>query len=145
MHTTGDSLTVLVNVQAEDPIVGYHEDTLRAFLTYAPVDPATSPAPLSCATDDERAVFDEVKHRLALQRCDRTGWRRGMRPCDDGRILATCVSCGAIAHDWDARLQADSAPELRVTMSASGPVLRVLFCDACQVCGGPEVDIRTCH
>jgi acyl-CoA hydrolase len=68
VHTTVDSLTVLVNVQAEDPIVGDHEETLRAFLTYAPVDPATAPAPLTCATDDERAVFDEVEHRLALQR-----------------------------------------------------------------------------
>jgi hypothetical protein len=68
-----------------------------------------------------------------------------MRPVDDGLLLATCVSCGAIAHDWHARLKADSAPELRITMSSGGPVLRVLFCDACQVCGGPEVDVRTCH
>jgi acyl-CoA hydrolase len=68
VHTTGDSLTVLVNVQAEDPILGDQEETLRAFLTYAPVEPATSPAPVTCATDDERAVFDEVEHRLALQR-----------------------------------------------------------------------------
>ena len=68
VHTTSDSLTVLVNVQAEDPIEGDHEETLRAFLTYAPVEPASSPAPLTCSTDDERAVFDEVEHRLALQR-----------------------------------------------------------------------------
>lgn len=68
VHTTGDSLTVLVSVQAEDPIAGGHEDTLRAFLTYAPVEPSVSPAPVTCKTDDERAVFDEVEHRLALQR-----------------------------------------------------------------------------
>jgi acyl-CoA hydrolase len=68
VHTTNDSLTVLVNVQAEDPIEGDHEETLRAFLTYAPIEPATAPALLTCTTDDERAVFDEVEHRLALQR-----------------------------------------------------------------------------
>ena len=68
VHTTIDSLTVLVNVQAEDPIEGEHEETLRAFVTYAPAEPAASPAPLTCTTDDERAVFEEVEHRLALQR-----------------------------------------------------------------------------
>jgi acyl-CoA hydrolase len=68
VHTTNDSLTVLINVQAEDPIAGEHEDTLRAFLTYAPVEAATSPAPLTCTTDEERAVFDEVEHRLRLER-----------------------------------------------------------------------------
>jgi acyl-CoA hydrolase len=68
VHTTNDSLTVLVNVQAEDPIEGDHEETLRAFLTYAPVETTASPAPLTCSTDDERAIFDEVEHRLALQR-----------------------------------------------------------------------------
>jgi hypothetical protein len=64
---------------------------------------------------------------------------------DSEELLATCVSCGATAQDWDERLQMDRSAEMRITMSASGPVLRVLFCDACQVCGGPEVDIRTCH
>lgn len=68
VHTTADSLTVLINVQAEDPIAGEHEETLRAFLTYAPVEPTTSPAPLTCETDEERAVFDEVEHRLRLER-----------------------------------------------------------------------------
>ena len=68
VHTTGDSLTVMVNVQAEDPIAGEHEDTLRAFLTYAPVDAGRSPAPVTCAGDDERAVFEEVEHRLAMQK-----------------------------------------------------------------------------
>jgi acyl-CoA hydrolase len=67
VHTASDSLTVLVSVQSEDPIAGEHEDTLRAFLTYAPVEASASPAPLTCATDDERAVFEEVSHRLALQ------------------------------------------------------------------------------
>jgi acyl-CoA hydrolase len=68
VHTTGDTLTVMVNVQAEDPIQGEHEDTLRAFLTYAPVEAARAPAPVTCASDDERAVFEEVEHRLAMQR-----------------------------------------------------------------------------
>jgi len=61
-------LTVLADVRAEDPIRGEHEETLRAFLTYAPVEPGLSPAPLTCEADDERAVFEEVEHRLALQR-----------------------------------------------------------------------------
>jgi hypothetical protein len=68
-----------------------------------------------------------------------------VRGGDEGPLLATCVSCGAIARDWGERVQGDASAELRVTMSESGPVLRVLFCDACQVCGGPEVDVRTCH
>ncbi|MGD0528779.1 MAG: hotdog domain-containing protein [Polyangiaceae bacterium] len=68
VHTTGDSLTVMVNVQAEDAIAGEHEETLRAFFTYAPVDAGRAPAPVTCAGDDERAVFEEVEHRLAMQR-----------------------------------------------------------------------------
>jgi acyl-CoA hydrolase len=68
VHTTGDALTVMVNVQAEDAIEGEHEETLRAFLTYAPADAGRAPAPVTCASDDERAVFDEVEHRLAMQR-----------------------------------------------------------------------------
>jgi acyl-CoA hydrolase len=68
VHAGADSVTVLVSVQAEDPIDGDHEDTLRAFLTYAPVEPARPPPPLACETDDERAVFDEVERRLELHR-----------------------------------------------------------------------------
>jgi acyl-CoA hydrolase len=67
VHTNERSLTVLVNVQAEDPVLGENEETLRAFLTYAPVDGAASLPQLTCATDDERAVSDEVERRLALQ------------------------------------------------------------------------------
>ena len=68
VHTTSDALTVMVNVQAEDAIEGEHEETLRAFLTYTPADAGRAPAPVTCAGDDERAVFDEVEHRLAMQR-----------------------------------------------------------------------------
>jgi acyl-CoA hydrolase len=68
VHAASDSLTVLANVRAEDPIHGEHEETLRAFLTYAPIEPGLSPAPVSCETDDERALFEEVEHRLALQK-----------------------------------------------------------------------------
>jgi acyl-CoA hydrolase len=67
VHSTPRSLTVLANVQAEDPILGVNEETLRGFLTYAPLDPAASVPQLTCATDEERAVFDEVERRLALQ------------------------------------------------------------------------------
>jgi acyl-CoA hydrolase len=68
VHTGSSMVTVLVGVQAENPVDGEHEDTLRAFLTYVPVDAGRAPAPLTCDTDDERAVFDEVERRLALQR-----------------------------------------------------------------------------
>lgn len=67
-HTAAGSLTALVNVHAEDPTAGSQVETLRAFLTYAPIDASTSIAPLECCDDDERAIFEEIAHRLALQR-----------------------------------------------------------------------------
>ena len=67
-HTDGNSLTVLVNVDAEQPLAGEHEETVRAFLTYAPADARTGIPPLECIGDDERAAFAEVEQRLALQR-----------------------------------------------------------------------------
>lgn len=67
-HTAGESLTVLVNVTAEQPLAGVHEETLRAFLTYQPVDPRVRVPPLECVSDDESGLADEVAHRLALQR-----------------------------------------------------------------------------
>jgi acyl-CoA hydrolase len=70
-HTTRETLTALVNVRAEDPIAGKQVETLRAFLTYAPVAaPGTESAicPLECIGDEDRAIFSEVEHRLALQR-----------------------------------------------------------------------------
>jgi acyl-CoA hydrolase len=72
VHAAADSLTVIVNVHAEDPIAGGQEETLRAFLTYAPVSATAAPParipPVECQSDEERALFDEVEHRLALQR-----------------------------------------------------------------------------
>jgi acyl-CoA hydrolase len=67
-HTTPDSLTVLVNVHAENPLADGQDETLRAFLTYAPAREATRVAPLQCDGDEERALFEEVQHRLALHR-----------------------------------------------------------------------------
>jgi acyl-CoA hydrolase len=67
-HTANDSLTVLVNVDAEQPLAGEQEETLRAFLTYVPLDTKLRIPPLECLGDDERAAFAEVEHRLALQR-----------------------------------------------------------------------------
>jgi acyl-CoA hydrolase len=66
-HSGTDSVTVLVNVHAEDPIEGGEFDTLRAFLTYAPDAGAQVPS-LDCAALEERALFEEIEHRLALQR-----------------------------------------------------------------------------
>ena len=67
-HTASDSLTVLVNVDAEQPLAGEQEETLRAFLTYVPLDTKLRVPALECLGDDERAAFAEVEHRLALQR-----------------------------------------------------------------------------
>jgi acyl-CoA hydrolase len=67
-HTAGESLTVLINVDAEQPLAGAHEETLRAFLTYRPIDLRVRVPPLECGSDEERTLLDEVTHRLALQR-----------------------------------------------------------------------------
>jgi len=67
-HTDLKSLTVLVDVDAEQPLAGEHEETLRAFLTYSPADGRAGIPPLECIGDDERAASAEVEHRLALQR-----------------------------------------------------------------------------
>jgi len=68
-HTASDCVTVMVNVHAEDPIAGEQHETLRAFLTYAPVDVSvTRVPPLECIGSEEHALFEEVEHRLALQR-----------------------------------------------------------------------------
>jgi acyl-CoA hydrolase len=67
-HTSAESLTVLVNVDSEQPLAGEQEETLRAFLTYVPVDARVRIPPIECLGDEERKAFDEVEHRLALQR-----------------------------------------------------------------------------
>ncbi|GAC1347699.1 MAG: hypothetical protein NVSMB23_27380 [Myxococcales bacterium] len=72
VHTAEASLTALVTVDAEDPLAGTRVETLRAFLTYAPEARARGErlpvAPLDRVREDETALFDEVEHRLALQR-----------------------------------------------------------------------------
>lgn len=70
-HTTATALTVLVNVDAEDPVENRSVQTLRALLTYSPAatrDRTSRVAPIECTGDDERALFDEVEHRLTMQR-----------------------------------------------------------------------------
>jgi len=67
-HAAPDSVTVLVNVDSEQPLAGEQEETLRAFLTYVPVDARVRIPPIECLGEEERAAYDEVEHRLALQR-----------------------------------------------------------------------------
>jgi acyl-CoA hydrolase len=67
VHTNAGSLTTLVTVQSEDPLGSQFFDTLRAFLTFVPYAPGKI-APLDCPTSDDIALFEEVEHRLALQR-----------------------------------------------------------------------------
>lgn len=66
-HVAHSTLTVFASVQAEDPLDGTYEDTLRAFLTYAAA-PGTRLPPIQRAGEEERALFAEIEHRLALQR-----------------------------------------------------------------------------
>jgi len=73
VHAEPHSLTALVSVEAEDPIAGNYEETLRAFLTYAPSDPSVRVPQLQCTSDEEHALFREVSHRLALQEALRAG------------------------------------------------------------------------
>lgn len=68
VHTSGTSLTVLVSVTSEDAVQGSQLENLRAFFTYAPLDPWTRIAPVEQENDEERALFEEVELRLALQR-----------------------------------------------------------------------------
>ena len=67
-HAAADTLTAIVTVDAEQPLAGEQVETLRAFLTYAPIDARVGVPPLECVGDDEKAVYEEVQHRLALQR-----------------------------------------------------------------------------
>jgi hypothetical protein len=65
-----------------------------------------------------------------------------MRGALDRRLHAACVSCGAITRNWHERLLADDTAELRAALGDDGrPVLRARLHDACQVCGGPEIEI----
>ncbi|MET0342461.1 MAG: hotdog domain-containing protein [Polyangiales bacterium] len=68
VHATDAQLTVLVTMESEDPAVGQITETLRAFLTYAPVERTQSVPKVECGSDEERALHAEVEHRLALQR-----------------------------------------------------------------------------
>ncbi|HYS08516.1 MAG TPA: hotdog domain-containing protein [Myxococcales bacterium] len=80
-HAASDSLTVLVNVHAEDPLSDGQEETLRAFLSYAPAREASRVPSLQCEGEEERALFEEVEHRLALHRSLRL---EGMAPARAG-------------------------------------------------------------
>jgi hypothetical protein len=63
------AMTVLVNVQTEDPLTGALSDTVRAFVSYSPVEPGSVPvAAVERTNDEDRALYEEVEHRLALQR-----------------------------------------------------------------------------
>jgi hypothetical protein len=73
VHAEPHALTVLVGVEAEDPIAGEYVETLKAFLTYAPSEPSVRVPPLQCSSEEERALFKEVGHRLALQGVLRNG------------------------------------------------------------------------
>ena len=69
VHATEDAMTVLVQVHAEDPMTSAISETVRAFLTYTPTDgPAVRVPALVRTNDEDRALHEEVEHRLALQR-----------------------------------------------------------------------------
>ena len=58
VHAEPHSLTVLVSVEAEDPIAAEYSETLRAFLTSVPSEPTVRVPPVQC-TSDEQALFKE--------------------------------------------------------------------------------------
>ena len=69
VHAASDAMTVLVHVHAEDPLTSELSETVRAFASYAPVDGGTvRVASVEQTNDEDRALFAEVEHRLALQR-----------------------------------------------------------------------------
>lgn len=67
VHTTDENLTVLTEVQAEDPVANEIESTLRAFLTYRPLRKVTIPN-LPLDSEDDRKLFREVNARLELHK-----------------------------------------------------------------------------
>jgi acyl-CoA hydrolase len=69
VHATSDGMTVLVSAHAEDPMSGALSETVRAFMTYAPTDASqVRVPPLELTNDEDRALHEEVEHRLSLQR-----------------------------------------------------------------------------
>jgi acyl-CoA hydrolase len=69
VHATSDAMTVLVHVHSEDPMSGALSETVRAFMTYSPMDGASVRVPpLELTNDEDRALHEEVEHRLSLQR-----------------------------------------------------------------------------
>jgi len=68
VHAAGDTMTVLVNVQSEGLGGGALQETVRAFVSYSPLDAGVRVPPLQIASDEDRALHAEVEHRLALQR-----------------------------------------------------------------------------
>jgi acyl-CoA hydrolase len=72
VHTHEETLTALVNTETEDPVAGTRDETLRAFLTFAPrpnlAGRRRPPPPLQCIGEDEKALYNEVAARLELHR-----------------------------------------------------------------------------
>jgi acyl-CoA hydrolase len=68
VHSAQETLTTLVSVQAEEPASGRFCENLRAFFTYAPLDERARVAPIDCQSAEEKALFEEVEQRHALQR-----------------------------------------------------------------------------
>jgi acyl-CoA hydrolase len=69
VHAMSDVMTVLVNVHSEDPMSGALSETVRAFVSYSPTDAGTVRVPpMELTNDEDRALYEEVEHRLGLQR-----------------------------------------------------------------------------
>lgn len=66
-HTSRDSITVLVKVQAEDPLAAEGYDTLRAFLTYRPLDSGIEIPGLDCQSAEDWQLYREVEARRQLE------------------------------------------------------------------------------
>lgn len=68
VHADETQVTVLVSVETEEPREGEIRETLRAFLSYVPIEPTTKVSSLLRESEAEHALYREVEHRLALAR-----------------------------------------------------------------------------
>jgi hypothetical protein len=67
----------------------------------------------------------------------------GLHGALDRALLGSCVSCGSHVQRWSDRLDQDPWAVVRVGIDSRGqPVLMATYCDACNVCGAPEIRIE---
>jgi acyl-CoA hydrolase len=84
VHSDDNGLTVHVTARAEDPLTGQSHDTVRGFVTYAPVDAGVAVPAVARTGAEEAALFCEVSLRKALRDRVAALHRPGRRPTNPG-------------------------------------------------------------